>query len=73
MGSCALYAGRRGNSETEESVSMKGKPNRKKVTVRKTGDGYTVFAILPILQADTLAKAQGAKRKLDKLMTKLGK
>ena len=49
---------------------MKGKPKRKKVTVRKTGNGYTVFAILPVLQTDTLAKAQEAKQLLDKFMTR---
>ena len=49
---------------------MKGKPKRKKFTVRKTGDGYAVFAIFPIIQTDTLAKAQEAKQSLDRLMTK---
>jgi hypothetical protein len=36
---------------------MKGRPKRKKFTVRKIGNGYAVFAILPIIQTDTLAKA----------------
>jgi hypothetical protein len=47
---------------------MKGKPKRKKFTVRKIGKHrFAVFAILPIIQTDSLTKAKKAKQSLDKL------
>ena len=49
----------------------KSKLKTKKFTVRRLADHrFAVFAILPILETDSLAKAQEAKKSLNRLSAK---